>query len=139
MDADSALHSSMISWITPELVNNFQFTGGQKKQTEKVTHQKMVLPAPATGTEVHQVHNMWKGGRRTFPIYPQQRRDGLPFLVNTTLEEPGRSPFMLGTAGSVVICRGIWGREPFSNLLSRQLSCKGDSTSQSNNGELGGD
>ena len=102
-------------------------------------HQRMVLPAPAMGTEVHQVHNTWNVGGRTFPVDPQQRRDGLPFLVNTTLEEPGRSPFMLGIAGSVVICRWIWWREPFSNLLSRRLSCKSDSTSQSNNGEVGGD
>lgn len=88
-------------------------------------------------TGVHQVHNTWKGGL-TFTVYPHQRRDGLPFLVNTTLEEPGRSPFMLGIAGSVVICRGIWWREPFPNLLSRQLSCKSDSAPQTNNGEVGG-
>lgn len=57
--------------------------------------------------------------RHTFAVNPQKRRSRLPILVYSALEEPGRCPFMLCTAGNVVASRGIRRGQPFLDFLTQ--------------------
>ena len=54
---------------------------------------------------------------RTFAMDPQQRWRRFPLFENTALEEPGRCSLVVCLARDIMVCGGIWGREPLLLFL----------------------
>jgi hypothetical protein len=57
-------------------------------------------------------------GTRTFPMDPQQRTRRFPIGKGIALCTPGCSVHVVSLAGSVIIDRWVWGRDPFSKVLA---------------------